>query len=170
MNEYGRRVMNHWRRFLPTRYSQLENPTEFFSDQGEQIADQVTAACASLERAHAQELRGLDYLQRVGLLNNLRMQATEVAMSDFLPEPEPTEAEQAQMLRERRAQEVSSRMREVMDKDGMPLDREHRLWAMLEDEDVTPQQFAAASLAWEEQTRTRIEAQVDAQAGTPTQD
>lgn len=87
-------------------------------------------------------------------------------MDDFLLEPEPTSQEEATMARERHEQEVRDRLRDVMDKDGMPLDRQHRLWEMLDDPDVTPQQFAQASLAWEETLRARAEREL--RQGTDT--
>lgn len=166
MNEFGQRVMRHWQRFLPSRYSGLEDPVTYFTSVGEQIAEQITTACERLERQNAEELSSMDYLGRVGLMNTLRRQAIEAAMDDFLLEPEPTSQEEATMARERHEQEVRDRLRDVMDKDGMPLDRQHRLWEMLDDPDVTPQQFAQASLAWEETLRARAEREL--RQGTDT--
>ena len=41
MNKYGKQAMDHWKSAAPQRYSQIENPTQFFSDLGQQVETQV---------------------------------------------------------------------------------------------------------------------------------
>ena len=41
MNRYGLMAQKHWARWLPGRYSQIEDPDSFFSDLGTQAAQQI---------------------------------------------------------------------------------------------------------------------------------
>lgn len=41
MNRYGQLALDHSRRFRPIAYSQIPDPTEFFTEAGEQIAAAV---------------------------------------------------------------------------------------------------------------------------------
>lgn len=41
MNPYGAKARNHWKKWLPKRYSQIEDPETFFSNLGEEIEGQV---------------------------------------------------------------------------------------------------------------------------------
>lgn len=42
MNQYGRLAMEHSRRHRPVAYAAVENPTQFFTQAGEEIQEQVT--------------------------------------------------------------------------------------------------------------------------------
>ena len=86
MNEYGRHVRDHYRRFLPVRYGQIPDPETHFSILGQQIQDEVLAAETQLTGADPQDE---SYLAKVGRLNMARLQARELVLTRFVPEPEP---------------------------------------------------------------------------------
>jgi hypothetical protein len=41
MNKYGRQAQEAWKAASPTRYSQIQNPEEFFTKLGEEAQEQV---------------------------------------------------------------------------------------------------------------------------------
>lgn len=133
MNEYGRLAMSHWEKFLPGRFSQLEDPRGFFTDLGEQVAQQVVETTIQLEAAESFDP---DYLTQVGQRNALQAQARELVLADlvFLPseedEPEPMVDHPA------------------IGADGMPVDLSHPLWGDLEDDEISPEQFRERLTAW----------------------
>lgn len=143
MNGYGQQAMTHWQRWLPNRYSQVKDPQVFFTRLGEQAEQQIEDLSLSLEAQQRDRLKSAGYLERVGVLNALQKQATEVVMSEFLPDPEP------EML------EVEDPSPDPLDqwmgRDGMPKDRSHPLWAMAEDENVSPEAFRSALREWMDQ-------------------
>lgn len=99
MNIYGRRAKEYWARVAPSRYAQLEDPQWYFSDLGEQVETMVERIRSSLESRLPPDL---DYLNRLGQLQAIRMQAEEVAMNDLVyvvdPEPANPQEELDQML------------------------------------------------------------------------
>jgi hypothetical protein len=91
MNQYGRQALRHWKQNLPQRYAQIPDPDLFFSDLGEQMAQQVeqlSDAIAGLDPP------GEGYLSKVGRLNQARLAAEEQVVREMLPasdeEQEPT--------------------------------------------------------------------------------
>ena len=135
MNSFGQQVQQHWKTWLPTRYSEIENPETFFAQVGEQIAEQVLEQSGDLMR--------MSYLDRVGRLNAIEKSARESVLSEWLLEPETSPDEN----------EVESSMSEAempfMDEMGMPVDRTHPLWEMsAEDHPSTVEEFKAARKAW----------------------
>lgn len=87
MNQYGRRTQQHWQQHLPTQYSQIADPEQFFETLGETIAQQIDAL--------AEDLAGPDpadetYMQKLGRLNMARLNAEDQVMRETLPEPEIT--------------------------------------------------------------------------------
>ncbi|MDQ2850958.1 MAG: hypothetical protein M3Y49_09530 [Actinomycetota bacterium] len=142
MDEYGALIRDHWMRWLPERYRLLEDPQSYFQELGEQASAQVTALSLELQASHRQELNDLEYLPRVGRINAYRQQAREVVMADFLPTP-PADLEQT----------VPDPVEDLMDRDGMPIDFEHPLWAMQDDPNVTAQQWETARQKWEDGLR-----------------
>lgn len=147
MNTYGQRVMDHWSRWLPNRYSQIEDPIGFFASVGEQIEQQVLQSVSTMEAAQQQELEQMEYLARVGRLNAIQKSAEEAALAEFLVEPE------AQMLEE---ETTSPEPFPFMDETGMPVDQSHPLWAMSEDESVTLAEFRRAAQEWFEQEKAKL--------------
>ena len=98
MNHYGLMAKEHWYRADRARYLELEDPEEFFSDLGEQIAAQVTSICLEMERNPPTDE---EYLQTVGRLNAIRRQAEEIVFNDLMYiEPHPATVDEEQELLE----------------------------------------------------------------------
>lgn len=96
MNSYGRHAMEAWKTIVPEEYNRLENPTEFFTQLGEEAADQV--ARLQIELA-GPDSPGETYLQKVGRLNAARSQAEEIVREETLtPHPEPSEEPEEEEL------------------------------------------------------------------------
>ena len=94
MNDYGRRAMVHWRRWLPARYATITDPEVFFSMLGRQAENQVLDLAEQLE---GPDLPGEGYLEKVGRLNMARMQAEELVLREvILLEPEKAETDDDQ--------------------------------------------------------------------------
>ena len=94
MNDYGRRAMVHWRRWLPARYAAIGEPEVFFSTLGRQAENQVLDLAEQLE---GPDLPGEGYLEKVGRLNMARMQAEELVLREvILLEPEKAETDDDQ--------------------------------------------------------------------------
>ncbi len=87
MNNYGQWAMKHWVTWLPTRYATIEDPQTFFSNLGEQVANQIADLADQLAGPDPSDE---DYMGKVGRLNMARLQAQEVVLSQevYLP-PEP---------------------------------------------------------------------------------
>jgi hypothetical protein len=81
MNRYGQQAMSHWRRWLPQRYATIPDPETFFSELGEQVANQVIET--------TQHLAGDDppdenYMSKLGRLNMARLQAEEIVLRELV--------------------------------------------------------------------------------------
>ncbi len=81
MNKYGLIAQEHWKTHAPSRYATLENPTDYFTTLGETAATQVDQIAATLER---QLPADLPYLERVGQMNVIRLQAEETVLTDLV--------------------------------------------------------------------------------------
>lgn len=79
MNQYGAMAMSHWGRYLPTRFSQIEDPVSFFSTLGEQVEEQIDQLSDQLAGI---DPPGEDYLGKVGRLNAARQQAREQVLAE----------------------------------------------------------------------------------------
>jgi hypothetical protein len=87
MNHYGTMARRHWERWLPERYSSIQEPVSFFSALGEETARQI--ADLTLDLA-GDDPPGEDYLVKVGRLNMARLQAEEIILPErILLPPEP---------------------------------------------------------------------------------
>jgi hypothetical protein len=86
MNRYGTTARDHWKRWLPHRYSQLEDHESFFAELGEEIAARVD------DLAHAiagDDPPGEAYLQKLGRLNMARLNSEAQALQEMaLLDPE----------------------------------------------------------------------------------
>lgn len=80
MNQYGTMAMRHWRDWLPERFEQIDNPREFFSTLGEQLAEQIEELADQLAGADSP---GECYLDEVGRLNVARKQAEEKILAEY---------------------------------------------------------------------------------------
>lgn len=91
MNQYGATAQKHWKRWLPKRYSEINDPEAFFSDLGEEISLRVE----ELERAIAgKPPPGETFMEKVGRLNMARLNAESAALQEMAllaPEPEADE-------------------------------------------------------------------------------
>ncbi len=87
MTDYARMAQQHWARWLPNRYSQIPNPTEFFSTLGHRVELEIEDLALELA---GPDLSNETYLQAVGRLNNARLRAREVILPEqVLLTPEP---------------------------------------------------------------------------------
>lgn len=144
MNRYGAMAMAHWRRWIPTRFALIGDPDDFFTRLGAQIATQINSTEEDL--LATSDLRGLDFMETAGRLTAIRRQAEEIVLSEMVwLEPEPGTDPMDETFQALPSPDPLDRW---MDTDGMPLDRANPLWAMLEDESVTPEQFAQKLRAW----------------------
>jgi hypothetical protein len=67
---------------LPGRYAQIEDPEAFFTDLGEEMAEQVVELTDSIA---GPDRPGEGYLGKVGRLNMARLSAEEQVMREMLP-------------------------------------------------------------------------------------
>lgn len=84
MNQYAAQAMSHWRSHLPNRYRQIEDPDEFFTELGEQIAQQIEDLSSTLAGPDPEQET---YLSKVGRLNNARLSAEGQVLREMLPDP-----------------------------------------------------------------------------------
>ena len=89
MNEYGQMALDHWQRWLPERYSQIEDPNSFFSTLGDQVATRI--ADLTLDLA-GEDPPGETFMQKLGRLNNAAQRAREMVLPEtVLLDPETDE-------------------------------------------------------------------------------
>ena len=160
VNKYGARAKVHWTRWLPKRTAQLEDPDAYFTSLGEQVAEAVQATEDAFADQHAYALAEADDMTRVGMRNNFRMQAEEIHLAEMVllwPEPEADPVIYPDV-----ESEIEAVMREHCTWERMPLDREHDLWRMMEDDDVSLEEFREASNAWGDALEAKVRAEVEA--------
>jgi len=86
MNEYGQMAHDHWKRWLPQRYSQIEDPSNFFSTLGDQVSTRI--ADLTLDLA-GEDPPGETFIAKLGRLNNAKQRAREIVLPELvLVEPE----------------------------------------------------------------------------------
>lgn len=86
MNKYGATARKHWERWLPARYSQLEDPTDYFTRLGEEISEQVDQLSDAIAGSDPPDE---GYLAKVGRLNMARMNAESQVLREMaLLDPE----------------------------------------------------------------------------------
>ena len=133
MNHYGTMARRHWERWLPERYSSIQEPVSFFSALGEETARQT--ADLTLDLA-GDDPPGEDYLVKVGRLNMARLQAEEIVLPERILLPPEPGAEQ-----NHDDQDPDDRSEPTpANQPGVPLivDRGHPLWEQVnaEQEDL----------------------------------
>jgi hypothetical protein len=90
MNQYGTRAKQHWQKYLPKRFQQLDDPDSFFSELGEQIAQRVESLADDLA---GDDPPGEGYMDKLGRLNMARRDAESQILREMaLLEPEPMKA------------------------------------------------------------------------------
>jgi hypothetical protein len=90
MNKYGRQAQEAWKTASPTRYSQIQNPEDFFTKLGEEAQEQVDGLLIKLA---GPDPKGEGYLEKVGRLNAARNQAEELVRNELLSPPETEDEE-----------------------------------------------------------------------------
>lgn len=93
MNRYGQILHRQWQIADPQMVASLNDPTEHFSQMGEQVEAEVQAMLPTLEGT---DPAGETYLQKVGRLQAARATAEETVLAEFQPpsdSPEPDEPE-----------------------------------------------------------------------------
>jgi hypothetical protein len=90
MNKYGRQAQEAWKAASPTRYSQIQDPEDFFTKLGEEAQEQVDGL---LLRIAGPDPQDEGYLEKVGRLNAARNQAEEIVRYDLLSPPETEDEE-----------------------------------------------------------------------------
>lgn len=132
MNRYGELAMSHWRRWRPQAFNALPNPDQFFTHLGEEVEQAIQ------ETELPTYPQTGDYLRSVGQIHAARKSAEETVLADlvFLP-PEPETLEDPELDQPL-----------LVTTGGMPTDRDHPLWEMMNDPDVTTAQFKAALTQW----------------------
>ncbi|WP_043807147.1 hypothetical protein [Paenarthrobacter aurescens] len=110
MNKYGRQAQEAWKTASPTRYSQIQNPDEFFANLGEQAQEQVDELQVKIA---GPDPKGEGYLEKVGRLNAARNQAEEIVRYDLLSPPETEGEDEEDEYVNPSIQEYLDSMREV---------------------------------------------------------
>lgn len=89
MNHYGVMAWEHWRKARPQELAELTDPERFFTQLGEQVQAEIR------HRRQAQEATlelGDNYLQNLGLLNNVQMTVEDEVLREMVfTEPETTD-------------------------------------------------------------------------------
>jgi hypothetical protein len=86
MNQYGLKAQEHWKRWLPKRYSQLGDPDSYFSNLGEEIQQRIEELSEALA---GQDPPNEDFMITLGRLNMARQTAESQVLREMaLLEPE----------------------------------------------------------------------------------
>lgn len=87
MNPYGEKARKHWQKWLPKRFSEIQDPDSYFSELGEEIEQRVQALSQALAGS---DPPGEGFLKKLGRLNMARFDAESQALREMaLLEPEP---------------------------------------------------------------------------------
>ena len=92
-NHYGMLAWDHMARYLPDRYHQIPDPTSFFFQLGEQVAEEIAETTAALA-AHT-STSGDDYFDRVGRMRMAQLMAEEKVLAELVflhPTEDPDDA------------------------------------------------------------------------------
>lgn len=81
MNHYGRRAMDHMAHHAPDRLAAMTDPTAYFEELGELIAEQVLDLESSLASSAPEHET---YHDRVGRLNMGRLRAEEAVFAELV--------------------------------------------------------------------------------------
>ncbi len=87
MNQYGEMARRHWARWLPGRFTAIENPEAYFTRLGDEAEQRITALAWELA---GDDLLGEGYLAGAGRLGEARHRAEQIVLDEMiLLEPEP---------------------------------------------------------------------------------
>ncbi|MGO2821670.1 MAG: TnpV protein [Brachybacterium tyrofermentans] len=93
MNKYAALLRRQWEIADPTFVQSLGDPTEHFSQLGNQVNDEILELLPCLEGI---DQAGETYLQKVSRLSAAKLQAEEIVLAEYQPSsdsPEPDEPE-----------------------------------------------------------------------------
>jgi hypothetical protein len=79
MNWFGHLAQNHWKTYLPSRYSRIPDPENYFSTFGEEIEEQIETRTAALA---GDDQPGEGALAKTGRLTAARQQAREQILTE----------------------------------------------------------------------------------------
>lgn len=85
MNQYGKHAQRYLQEYMPERYAEIESPTAFFANLGEEMAQRVDELSMAIAGADPPVE---SYLEKVRRLNQARMAAEEEVMREMLPSSE----------------------------------------------------------------------------------
>lgn len=91
MNKYGAMLRRQWEIADPRFVQSLDDPTEHFSQMGEQVQNEILELLPSLEGT---DPAGETYLQKVGRLNAARAQAEEIVLAEYQPPSNSSEEDE----------------------------------------------------------------------------
>lgn len=123
MNRYGILAREHWTTYAPSRVNQLENPDEFFTALGEQVAERISTLSREIE---AQSPAEPDYLHQVGRLTAIRKQAEETVLTELVwLTPDQVEYDEAEAASQElgelpRREDVEQAIRELQENQADP--------------------------------------------------
>ena len=87
MNHYGAMALRHWQNTRASELATIEDPQQFFTELGEQVATEVRRRAEAIESP-----MGEDYLANLAMLNEARTSAESEVLRELVftePEPEP---------------------------------------------------------------------------------
>lgn len=93
MNKYAAMLQRQWEIADPRFVQSLDDPTEHFSQLGEQVQNEILELLPSLEGT---DPVGETYLKKVARLSAAKLQAEEIVLAEYQPpsdSPEPDEPE-----------------------------------------------------------------------------
>lgn len=91
MNKYAAMLRRQWEIADPRFVTSLDDPTEHFSQMGEQVQNEISELLPSLEGT---DPAGETYLQKVGRLNAARSQAEEIVLAEYQPPSDSSEGDE----------------------------------------------------------------------------
>ena len=74
-------ALDHWQRWLPERYRQIEDPNSLFSILGDEVATRI--ADLTLDLA-GEDPPGETYMQKLGRLGNAAQRAREMVLPEMV--------------------------------------------------------------------------------------
>lgn len=82
LNQYGLQLLQTWQRLRPHAVLEMTDPTDFFQQLGEQVAEQIQQRRIEL----APEATGPDFQENVAMLETARYEAESQVMREVLQE------------------------------------------------------------------------------------
>lgn len=89
MNQYGAIFQKHWETYRPRETAALRDPEAFFTELGEQAAEEIEQLTETLHAQHQeQQPPGNSFLANLGQRGNARMTAESTVLREMLPPSE----------------------------------------------------------------------------------